>query len=211
MRSDITDRMKKNAEIGRIAMLQLRSGMDISDKTARLVATTVENPDVGRNRIEADGSQDALAAVWILDDAENMAADFSDLEARLNKLRILLEKEGYALKASEEKKKPFTLVCEKEEADGLSLIASFGSKKILELTFGATPTSSKKPRLGVKEMESQIKDLQAMIKLVKKLNGLGIKGEEKTLRLALFSIEERHRVREARARRLENDKSRGSV
>ena len=40
MRSDITDRMKKNTEIGRIAMLSLRSGMDISDRTARLVAMT---------------------------------------------------------------------------------------------------------------------------------------------------------------------------
>ena len=31
MKSDITDRMKKNMEIGRIAMLQLRCGMEISD------------------------------------------------------------------------------------------------------------------------------------------------------------------------------------
>ena len=87
MKSDITDRMKKNMEIGRIAMLQLRCGMEISDKTARLVAMTVENPDVGRDAIEKDDSQDALQAVWVLDDAENMAAGFADLEGRLTKLR----------------------------------------------------------------------------------------------------------------------------
>ena len=211
MRSDITDRMKKNTEIGRIAMLSLRCGMDISDRTARLVAMTVENPDVGRNTIEKDNSQDALQAVWILDDAENMAGGFSDLEGRLTKLRTLAAKEGYEVVRTEEKHRPFVLKRKGEERDGYLLYVEFTAGKVLEASFGVETPDRKGQRYSQKQLEEEMKDLLSLIKTVKKLNGLGIKGEEKTLKLAAFACEERSMVRKARAHRLEQEKQRGSV
>ena len=211
MKSDITDRMKKNMEIGRIAMLQLRCGMEISDKTARLVAMTVENPDVGRDAIEKDDSQDALQAVWVLDDAENMAAGFADLEGRLTKLRRFLEKEGYSLVRTEEKKKPFALVPGKGKAGTYELFVVFEHHRILEAQFGVRMAAQGETSYTLKQLEERQKELTAAIKLVKKLNGLGIKAEEKKLRLAAFASEERYMVRQARVRRLEQEKQRGSV
>lgn len=211
MKSDITDRMKKNAEIGRIAMLQLRCGMEISDKTARLVAMTVENPDVGRDAIEKDDSQDALQAVWVLDDAENMAAGFADLEGRLTKLRRFLEKEGYGIVRTEEKNRPFALAPEKGRNGLYELFVTFDHRKILEAQFGVVQAAQGQMRYTIKQLEEKQKELSAAIKLVKKLNGLGIKAEEKKLRLALFASEEKCSVRRARARRLEQQKQRGSV
>lgn len=211
MKSDITDRMKKNSEIGRIAMLQLRCGMEISDKTARLVAMTVENPDVGRDAIERDDSKDALQAVWVLDDAENMAAGFSDLEGRLAKLRNILAKEGYGIARAEDKKTPFTLTPAKDDDKKYELFVSFGSHKVLEAQFGVEKAAEPQRKYSLKQLEETQKELAGMIRLVKKLNGLGIKAEEKKLRLAVFASEERYAVRQARARRLEQEKQRGSV
>ena len=211
MRSDITDRMKKNMEIGRIAMLQLRSGMAISDKTARLVAMTVENPDVGRDAIERDDSQDALQAVWVLDDAENMAAGFADLESRLTKLRRLLEKEGYTIVHTEEKKKPFVVVPRKGANTTYELFVVFDHHRILEAQFGIRQPAQAEHSYSLKQLEEKHRELASTIKLVKKLNGLGIKGDEKKIRLAAFSSEERCNVRLARVRRLERQKQRGSV
>lgn len=211
MRSDITDRMKKNTEIGRIAMLSLRSGMDISDRTARLVAMTVENPDVGRNTIEKDNSQDALQAVWILDDAENMAAGFADLEGRLAKLRGLVQKEGYTVVRTDEKNIPFEIRKTKEEAGAYILYVQFGTGRVLEASFGVQTTDKKGRCYTIRELEEEQKKLASLIKTVKKLNGLGIKGEEKMLRLAAFACEERFLVRKARAQRLEQEKQRGSI
>ena len=211
MRSDITDRMKKNAEIGRIAMLSLRCGMDISDRTARLVAMTVENPDVGRNTIEKDNSQDALQAVWILDDAENMAGSFSDLEGRLTKLRTLAAKEGYEVVRTDEKHRPFVLKRKGEEQDGYLLYVEFTAGKVLEASFGVETSDRKGQRYSQKQLEDEMKALLSLIKTVKKLNSLGIKGEEKTLKLASFACEERSMVRKARAHRLEQEKQRGSI
>ena len=64
---------------------------------------------------------------------------------------------------------------------------------------------------GIRELEEEQKKLASLIKTVKKLNGLGIKGEEKMLRLAAFACEERFLVRKARAQRLEQEKQRGSI
>lgn len=211
MKSDITDRMKKNTEIGRIAMLQLRCGMEISDKTARLVAMTVENPDVGRDAIEKDDSQDALQAVWVLDDAENMAAGFADLEGRLTKLGRFLEKEGYAIRRTDEKQKPFVLVPVKGEAVWYELFVIFEHHRILEAQFGLRQPAQGEMCYTLKQLEEKQKELAGAVKLVKKLNGLGIRAEEKKLRLAVFASEERCAVRQARARRLEQEKLRGSV
>lgn len=211
MKSDITDRMKKNTEIGRIAMLQLRCGMAISDKTARLVAMTVENPDVGRDAIEKDDSQDALQAVWVLDDAENMASGFADLEGRLTKLRRFLEKEGYDIVRVDEKHKPFMLVPRKGTETAYELFVTFEHHRILEAQFGVRQPESKETCCTLKQLEEKQKELTAVIKLVKKLNGLGIKAEENKLRLAAFASEERYMVRQARNRRLEQEKQRGSV
>jgi hypothetical protein len=211
MKTDITDRMKKNGEIGRIAMLQLRCGMEISDKTARLVAMTVENPDVGHDTIARDDSRDALQAVWVLDDAENMASGFADLEGRLAKLRTLLAKEGYTMVRTEEPGQPFILVPEKKEAASYSLYVSFGRKKQLEAQFGVKKAAEPEGEYQAKQLEEKIKELQGVLKLLKKLNGLNIRGEEKKLQLALFSSEERYTVRQARAKRLEQAKQRGSI
>lgn len=211
MRSDITDRMKKNSEIGRIAMLSLRCGMDISDKTARLVAMTVENPDVGRNTIEKDSSQEALQAVWILDDAENMAAGFADLEGRLAKLRGLVQKEGYIVVRTDEKNLPFEIRKAKEEAGDYILYVQFGTGRVLEASFGVQTTDKKGRCYTIRELEEEQKKLASLIKTVKKLNGLGIKGEEKMMRLAAFACEERFLVRKARASRLAQEKQRGSI
>lgn len=192
-------------------MLQLRCGMEISDKTARLVAMTVENPDVGRDAIEKDDSQDALQAVWVLDDAENMAAGFSDLEGRLTKLRRLVEKEDYAIVRTNEKHRPFTLVPEKEKKSTYELFVTFDHHRILEAQFGLQQAAQGEMRYTLKQLEEKQKELAGAVKLVKKLNGLGIKAEEKKLRLAVFASEERYTVRQARARRLEQEKQRGSV
>lgn len=211
MRSDITDRMKKNAEIGRIAMLSLRSGMDISDKTARLVAMTVENPDVGRNTIEKDNSQEALQAVWILDDAENMAAGFSDLEGRLAKLSGLLQKEGYKITGTDEKDRPFEISRTSEATGAYELYVQFGTGRIKEASFGVLTSDTKGHRCTMQELEEEHKKLTGLIKTVKKLNSLGIRGEEKMIRLAVFASEERAMVRKAKARRLAQEKQRGSI
>ena len=211
MKSDITDRMKKNMEIGRIAMLQLRCGMEISDKTARLVAMTVENPDVGRDAIEKDDSQDALQAVWVLDDAENMAAGFADLEGRLTKLRRFLDKEGYDIVRTDEKKRPFKLVPRQGKTGAYTLFVAFVHHRILEAQFGICQDAQERSCYTLKQLEEKQKELNTAIKQVKKLNGFGIKAEEKKLRLALFASEERYTVRLARERRLERAKQSGSV
>ena len=211
MKSDITDRMKKNMEIGRIAMLQLRCGMEISDKTARLVAMTVENPDVGRDAIERDDSQDALRAVWVLDDAENMAAGFADLEGRLTKLRRFLDKEGYDIVRTDERKSPFKLVPRQGNTSTYTLFVSFEHHRILEAQFGVCQAAQEKSCFTLKQLEEKQKELNAAIKQIKKLNSLGIKAEEKKMRLAVFASEERYTVRLARARRMERAKERGSV
>ena len=88
---------------------------------------------------------------------------------------------------------------------------SFEHHRILEAQFGVCQAAQEKSCFTLKQLEEKQKELNAAIKQIKKLNGLGIKAEEKKMRLAVFASEERYTVRLARARRMERAKERGSV
>lgn len=213
MRTEITDRMKKNGEIGRIAMLQLRSGADISDAAARFVAMTVENPDVGRERMDKDGGADALSAIWVLDDAEQMAVYFSDLEAKLEKAEKCLGVSGYSIRLAENTEDPFVL--EKKGKDeelqcAFTLYPEFiREKQQTVVHFGVLWGAAPERSCTLTDMEAISREISEITRQLKRLNGLNIHGPENALKLAAFSFAEKRHVREAKARRQAEKKQRG--
>lgn len=213
MRTEITDRMKKNSEIGRIAMLQLRFGTDISDAAARFVAMTVENPDVGRESMDKDGGADALSAIWVLDDAEQMAVYFSDLEAKLEKAEKFLGLSGYSIRNGENPEEIFGLD-KKEEDESLqcsfTLYPEFIKEKQQTLVhFGVLWNASPERSCTLTDMEAISREISELTRQLKRLNGLNIHGPENALKLAVFSFVEKRHVRQAKARRQAEKKQRG--